>query len=146
MRYKRNGSPWLPWCYYRDLVLGQALYLRHIHQNAVGYLKITELCRNLYHVFHAPPGNSDAALMPCRGIYDLLYAVYIGRKGGDDYALLAAVEMRVNLFPDRSFGNRIAGIFNVGRVGEHGRTPCFPSSPSLARSIISSEIGVVSIL
>ena len=103
------------------LVLGQGLDLVQVHEHPVGDLHVAQLGGHLHGVFHAPSGDRHPAAVAGGHVDDLLQAVHVGGEGGDDDALLTALEQSVEGGAHAALGAGVAGALHVGGVGQQGQ-------------------------
>ncbi len=129
-----------------DPVLGQALNLVEVHQDSIRDIHIAQLGGDLHGVLHAAASDGHPASIPRRHIDDLLEPVHIGGEGGDDDALLTALEQCVKGIAHAALTLGKPGRSTLVESASRARTPSLPSSPSRARSIMPPWMGVVSIL
>ena len=108
------------------LVLGQGLDLGQVHEHPVGDLHIAQLGGYLHGVLHGPAGDRYLAAVPGCHIDDLLQAVHVGGEGGDDDALLAALEQGVKRVAHAALATGVAWALHVGGVGQQSQHPLLP--------------------
>ena len=119
---------------YDRAVLGLALYLRELHERALGHLHVAELGGDAEHILHAAAGHGDLALILRGDVDNLLYALDVRGEGGDDDALLAALENLVELLGDLALALGVARALHVRGVGEEGEH-ALPAELAEARDV-----------
>ena len=100
------------------LVKGQTLDLVDVHHGVLGDTHIAQIGGDLHNILHAAPRHRDLASARGGCVNDLLNAVDIGGKGGDDDALLAAGEQPLEGLAHNGFAHRIARTLHIGGVGQ----------------------------
>ena len=98
------------------LVARQLVELLDIHHHVVRDIHIAQHLGHAQDVLHAAPGDADLAAVLHRHVDDLLQAVDVGGEGGDDDALVAALEELVEARADLALGVGVAGLFHIGGV------------------------------
>ena len=111
------------------MVFGQLVDVLDIHHHIFRDIHIAKDRRDPEHIFHAAPGYRHLALVFCGHIHDLLKPVYIGGKGGDDDALVAAHEQLVEALPHLTLGVGMARLFHIGGITEQGKYPLVAQLP-----------------
>ena len=102
-----------------DLIAGQALDLIQVCQGAFGHLHVPQLGGHFQRIFHAAAADGHLPAIPCRHVHHLLDAIHVRGEGGDDDALVAAVEEGVKAVPHAALALGEAGALHVGGVTEH---------------------------
>ena len=105
------------------LVLGQALDVVDVHQSALRDAHIAQLSGDLQGVLHAPAGDGHLPAVLGGHGDDLLDAVHIGGKGGDDDALVTAPEEGVKGGAHAPLALGVPRPLHVGGVAQQGQDP-----------------------
>ena len=102
-------------------VFRQGFDVVQIHKNAVRDTHIAQFGGHFHHVFHGPAGNGHLSAVPVGHINDLLNAVHVGSKGGDNDALLAPPKQGVEGGTHAALRPGVARAFHIGGVGQQGQ-------------------------
>ena len=103
------------------LVPGQGADLVQVYHHALRDLHIPQLPGNLQGVLHAPSGDRHLAPVAGGHVDDLLDAVNVGREGGDDDALVTALEQGIEGVAHLLLALGVARVLHVGGVAQHGQ-------------------------
>ena len=98
------------------LVPGEVFDLVDVHQRVLGHLHIPQLRGDLHDVLHGPARDSHFPPAGGGGGEDLLDAVDVGGKGGDDDALVAVLELPHKRLAHGAFAHGVAGALHIGGV------------------------------
>ena len=95
--------------------------LADIDQRSLRNVHISEPRRNVDDIQHTASRYGDLSTVAVRAVDDLLYAVNVGGKGGDDNALITAAENVFKRTSDRALGHGISGALGVGGIGKQSQ-------------------------
>ena len=105
-----------------DLLLrGQVLQPVQIHHGALGHLHIPQLCGDLHNILHAAAGDGHLAPTGVGGVNNLLDAVDIAGKGGDDNALFAAGKLPDEGLAHGPLAHGVARALHISGVRQQGQ-------------------------
>src|SRR5690606_4407436 len=111
-----------------DFVGGQRLEVARVHEQVAGDFEVAELPGDVHVADHGAAHEGDFAAVGLGRVEDLLDPVDVGRKTGDDDALLGFREDRVEDAGDVAFAGDEAGDFRVGGV-RHQQVDAFRAEP-----------------
>ena len=102
-----------------EVLVLHLLYLVDVHHHVVGITQLANARCGRGYVYHAPTAERHLALVLDRKVYDLLYAVDVGRERRYEYAALGVV--REYVVEGRAHGGLAHGrarALDVGALGE----------------------------